>query len=66
MLIINQIKINKIKLLKIVKKLKKINNICNEFENICEMTGNIELLNKLREIPNMILKYVVTNQSLYV
>jgi len=49
-----------------VKALLKINNICNEFENICEMTGNIELLNKLREIPNMILKYVVTNQSLYV
>lgn len=49
-----------------VKALLKINNICNEFENICEMFGNIELLNKLREIPNMILKYVVTNQSLYV
>jgi superfamily II RNA helicase len=49
-----------------VKALLKINNICNEFENICEMFGNIELLNKLREIPNKILKYVVTNQSLYV
>ena len=49
-----------------VKALLKINNICNEFENICELIGNIELLNKLREIPNMILKYVVTNQSLYV
>jgi len=49
-----------------VKALLKINNICNEFENICEMIGNIELLNKLRQIPNMILKYVVTNQSLYV
>jgi hypothetical protein len=49
-----------------VKALLKINNISSEFENIAEMTGNIALLSKLREIPNMTLKYVVTNQSLYV
>jgi len=35
-------------------------------EKIAEMTGNIALLSKLREIPQMTLKYVVTNQSLYV
>jgi hypothetical protein len=35
-------------------------------EKIAEMTGNIEFLSKLREIPKMTLKYVVTNQSLYV
>jgi superfamily II RNA helicase len=49
-----------------VKALLKINNICLEFEKIAELTGNMLLLSKLREIPNMILKYVVTNQSLYV
>lgn len=49
-----------------VKALLKINNIAAEFEKIAEMTGNIEFLSKLREIPNMTLKYVVTNQSLYV
>jgi superfamily II RNA helicase len=49
-----------------VKALLKINNISSEFENIAEMTGNIAFLSKLREIPNMTLKYVVTNQSLYV
>lgn len=49
-----------------VKALLKINNICNEFEKIAELIGNIAFLSKLREIPNMILKYVVTNQSLYV
>lgn len=49
-----------------VKALLKINNISAEFEKIAEMTGNIEFLSKLREIPNMTLKYVVTNQSLYV
>ena len=49
-----------------VKALLKINNVSNELEKIAEMTGNIEFLSKLREIQNMTLKYVVTNQSLYV
>jgi hypothetical protein len=49
-----------------VKSLLKINNISSEIEKIAEMTGNISLLSKLKEIPNMTLKYVVTNQSLYV
>ena len=49
-----------------VKALLKINNISSEFEKIAELTGNIAFLSKLREIPHMILKYVVTNQSLYV
>ena len=49
-----------------VKALLKINNIGAEMEKIAEMIGNIEFLSKLREIPNLTLKYVVTNQSLYV
>jgi superfamily II RNA helicase len=49
-----------------VKALLKINNISSEMEKIAEMIGNIEFLSKLREIPNLTLKYVVTNQSLYV
>jgi superfamily II RNA helicase len=49
-----------------VKALLKINNIASEFEKIAEMTGNISFLSKLKEIPHMTLKYVVTNQSLYV
>jgi len=49
-----------------VKALLKINNISNEMEKIAELTGNVALLSKLKEIPNMTLKYVVTNQSLYV
>jgi superfamily II RNA helicase len=49
-----------------VKALLKINNISSEFEKIAEMTGNIAFLSKLREIPRLTLKYVVTNQSLYV
>ena len=49
-----------------VRALLKINNISRELEKIAELTGNIEFLSKLKEIPNMTLKYVVTNQSLYV
>ena len=49
-----------------VKALLKINNISSEFEKISEITGNMDFLSKLREVPNMTLKYIVTNQSLYV
>jgi len=49
-----------------VKALLKINNISNEMEKIAELTGNVAFLSKLREIPKMTMKYVVTNQSLYV
>lgn len=49
-----------------VKAILKINNIACEFEKICEVMGNMELLQKLREIPKKTLKYVATNESLYV
>jgi superfamily II RNA helicase len=49
-----------------VKALLKITNIACELEKIAELLGNIEFLSKLREIPTLCLKYVVTNQSLYI
>jgi superfamily II RNA helicase len=49
-----------------IKAILKINNISSEFEKVCESIGNIELLQKMREIPRLTLKYVVTNMSLYV
>ena len=49
-----------------VKALLKINNIASEMEQIAEQMGNIEFLSKLKKIPGLTLKYVVTNQSLYV
>jgi superfamily II RNA helicase len=49
-----------------VKALLKINNISCELEKIAELIGNMSLLSKLKDIPIMTLKYVVTNQSLYV
>jgi superfamily II RNA helicase len=49
-----------------VKAILKINNISSEMERVAESIGNIALLSALREIPEMTLKYVATNQSLYV
>ena len=49
-----------------VKALVKINNICSELERIAENIGAIGFLKELRDIPSNTLKYVVTNQSLYV
>ena len=49
-----------------VKAISKINNISCEMEQIAESIGNIALLSKLREIPQLTLKFVATNQSLYV
>ena len=35
-------------------------------EKVAEITGDMDFLSKLRDIPQLTLKYVVTNQSLYV
>lgn len=65
--VINNMKQNhKIFLGEFVKAILKINNIAAEFEKICEQIGNVELLSKIKEIPRLTLKYVVTNLSLYV
>tara|TARA_B100000767_G_scaffold162467_1_gene152479 strand:- start:365 stop:2881 length:2517 start_codon:yes stop_codon:yes gene_type:complete len=49
-----------------VKSILKVNTVCKEFERAAEVTQNLELLEKLRKIPDLTLKYVATNQSLYV
>ena len=48
-----------------VKAILKINNIVQEIEKICEMTGNIAALEKIQGISALLLKYVATNISLY-
>jgi superfamily II RNA helicase len=48
-----------------IKSILKINNIVEELKNICE-NDNLEFMLKLNEIPNLTLKYIATNQSLYV
>jgi superfamily II RNA helicase len=48
-----------------IKTILKINNIATEISKLCEMVNNIRLLYKLQEIPKLTLKYIATNQSLY-
>jgi superfamily II RNA helicase len=48
-----------------VKALLKVNAIAQEFERVCEMENNMVLLEKLRAIPKLTLKYIATSQSLY-
>ena len=49
-----------------IKAILKINNISTEFEKVAEFLGNVELLHKFKEIPYLTLKYIATNQSLYI
>jgi superfamily II RNA helicase len=64
--LIEYIKIKKnISLGDFVKAILKINNIAKEIEKICEIKNNIVLLEKIKQIPKLTLKYIVTNQSLY-
>lgn len=49
-----------------IKAILKINNIVNELIRVSEIMGNIKLLHTLKEIPKKILKYIATNQSLYI
>jgi len=66
-ILINQLKEDKeIFLGEFIKCILKINNITREFELIAETLNNIELLEKLKHIPVITLKYVASNQSLYI
>lgn len=49
-----------------IKAILKINNIASEFEKICEIQSNLKLLEQIKKIPELTLKSVVTNQSLYI
>ena len=64
--LIKKIKIDKnVSLGDFVKAILKINTIAKELEKICELNNDIILLEKLKQIPELTLKYVVTSQSLY-
>ena len=65
-IIIQELKEKDIFLGDFVKSLLKINNIASEMEKCCETIGHMELLEKVKQIPALTLKYVVTNQSLYI
>ena len=47
------------------KAILKICNIAMEMENICLIQNNLELLSVLKEVSHTLMKFIVTNQSLY-
>ena len=49
-----------------IKAILKINNIINELKNVAVFLDNNSLLSKLEPISQKLLKYVATNQSLYI
>jgi len=48
-----------------IKAVLKINNMVNELEKVCALTGDSALLSKIRKIPELTIKSIATNQSLY-
>lgn len=50
---------------KIIKAILKLNNIVDELEKASLIQGNMELIEKLKEIPKNTLKFIATTQSLY-
>jgi superfamily II RNA helicase len=64
--LINEVAEKEIFLGEFVKLILKINNIAHELEQVCDIIENYSLKKKLSEIPELTLKYIVTNQSLYV
>ena len=50
---------------KIIKSILKINNIIDEIEKVSLIQNNFELIEKLKIIREKTLKFIVTNQSLY-
>ena len=66
-LLLNEICVNKeIFLGEFIKAILKINNIATEMEKVAELLGDLEFLSVLKQIAPLTLKYVATNQSLYV
>ncbi len=67
LVILEKIKNNKnIFLGDFVKAILKINTIASEVDKICDILNNLELKQKLTNIGKLTLKYVATNQSLYI
>lgn len=65
MKILKEAKMYDISLGDFVKAILKINNMIQELEKAATIQENLELLKKLKEIPEITLKSCITNQSLY-
>ena len=48
-----------------VKNIMKILNICNEIVNVCEMIGKTDLIEKMENIESLVLRDIVSFDSIY-
>ena len=48
-----------------VKAVLKINNIGSELEKVCVLENKLELLSKVKKIPELTLKSIIQSNSLY-
>ena len=48
------------------KAILKICNIASELENVCKMTNKYDLLKKIKDVPGILQKFMITNSSLYI
>ena len=48
------------------KAILKICNIAYELENVCKMTNKYDLLEKVKKVPGVLQKFMITNSSLYI
>jgi len=62
---ISEMKLYGMSLGKIIKSILKINNIVDEIEKVSLIQNNFELIEKMKIIREKTLKFIVTNQSLY-
>jgi superfamily II RNA helicase len=49
-----------------LKGIMKICNVAKEIMSVCEEQGLVELMHKLNKVNDMMMKYICTNQSLYI
>ena len=48
-----------------IKAILKINNIVKEFEKVCLEENHLELASKIKQVPELLIKSVVNDESLY-
>ena len=49
-----------------VKSMLKVANVCSELGNVAQINNDTPLAWRLARVPELVMKYVVTNGSLYI
>ena len=49
-----------------IKAIHKINSIAKEMEKVAILLEDLDFLSTIKNIPKILLKYVITNDSMYI